>query len=148
MSELLDHLNRAFELKEFKPHTYSPLALAYIGDSIFDLVIRTLIMNKGSKAVGKMHKEASSYVNANTQARMYQTIMPHLSEEEMAVMKRGRNAKSGRLPKNADLTTYKHATGFEALLGHLYISGSMDRVVELISIGLMEEELGKKDVNV
>lgn len=136
MSDLFKYLEQNLNLTEFKPKTYSPLTLAYIGDSIYDLIIRTLIMNNGSKAVGKMHKEASTYVNANTQGRMYHAVTPFLSEEEMAVMKRGRNANSGRAPKNSDLTTYKHATGFEALLGYLYISDRLDRIVELIKIGI------------
>ena len=147
MNDLLTILTSSFDLKPFKPHTYSPLALAYIGDSIYDLIIRTLIMNKGCKAVGKMHIEASSYVNANTQCNMYHAITPHLTEDEMDVMKRGRNAKTGRTPKNADLRTYKHSTGFEALLGHLYISNQLERVVELIKIGLEDHEEGKKDQN-
>lgn len=147
MSDLLTLLSSEFDTKPFKPHTYSPLALAYIGDSIYDLIIRTLIMNKGCKAVGKMHKEASSYVNAKTQSDMYHAITPYLTEGEFDIMKRGRNAKSGRTPKNADLRTYKHSTGFEALLGHLYISNQLERVVKLIKIGLDDHEEGKKDHN-
>ncbi len=147
MNTLFEELGKAFELKPFKAKTYSPLVLAYIGDSIYDLIIRTLIVNKGSKAVGKMHKEASSYVNAKTQAAMYHAVVPFLSEEEMDAMKRGRNANSGRTPKNADLKTYKHATGFEALIGFHYVSDNMSRIVELIEIGLRDLELGKKDNN-
>lgn len=134
-------------MKVFKPKTYSALTLAYIGDSIYDLIIRTLIMSRGNKAVGKMHKEASTYVNANSQGQMYHAVIPYLSEEEMAVMKRGRNANSGRTPKNANMSAYKHATGFESLLGHLYISDKTDRVVELIKIGLVDMDNRKKEEN-
>lgn len=140
--DLFDEMTRHLSLEPFKPNTYSPLALAYIGDSIYDLTIRTIIMNAGNKAVGRMHKEASSYVNANTQARIYFKVAEHLTEEEQAVFKRGRNAKSGSAPKNADLATYKHATGFEAVLGWLYLKGERARIFELMAIGLkaLEEE--------
>lgn len=147
LSDLFNLLDQSFDLQEFKAHTYSPLALAYIGDSIYDLIIRTLIMNNGSKAVGKMHKEASGFVNANTQGQMYHAVTPFLTEDEMSVMKRGRNANSGRKPKNANMSNYKHATGFEALLGHLYITGKVDRVVELIKIGIDDMEERKQAEN-
>lgn len=127
-------------VKEMKAHTYSPLALAYIGDSIYDLIIRTYIMSKGSKQVGKMHKEVSAYVNAGAQAVMYRKIEPILTEEELSVMKRGRNAKSKSIPKNADLITYKCATGFETLIGYLYITKEMERVFELIGIGIEDDD--------
>lgn len=138
--DFFDELNQHMSLNEFKTNTYSPIALAYIGDSIYDLVIRTMVMNRGAKAVGKMHKEVSSYVNANAQAQIYYKIEPLLSEEEQAAFKRGRNAKSNSTPKNADLKTYKHATGFEAVLGYLYLSGNLARIFELIAFGLKDVE--------
>jgi len=134
--DFFEELNRQLNLDPFKVHTYSPISLAYIGDSIYDLVIRTMIMNKGAKAVGKMHKEANSYVNANAQAQIYFKVAELLTEEEQAVFRRGRNAKSGSTPKNADLKTYKQATGFEAVLGYLYLKDDLPRVFELIGLGL------------
>ena len=137
--EFFEGLEKHLTLEPFKANTYSPLALAYIGDSIYDLVIRTMVMNQGSKAVGKMHKEVSGYVNANAQAKIYYAIADQLTEEEQGAFKRGRNANTKSTPKNADLKTYKHATGFEAVLGYLYLQGNMDRLLELIAMGLKEE---------
>ena len=138
--DLLEGLNQHLKLEPFKTNTYSPVALAYMGDSIYDLIIRTMVVNKGAKAVGKMHKEVSGYVNAKAQAEIYYKIEPLLTEEERAVFRRGRNAKSNSTPKNADLKTYKHATGFEAILGYLYMSDNLDRIIELVALGLNEDE--------
>lgn len=137
--DFFEGLDKHLNLEPFKPNTYSPLSLAYIGDSIYDLVIRTMVMNQGNKAVGKMHKEVSSYVNAKAQAQIYFKVANKLTEEEQAAFKRGRNAKSNSTPKNADLKTYKHATGLEAVLGYLYLQGKLDRIFELIALGLEEE---------
>lgn len=134
--DFFEELNSQFDLEPFKVHTYSPVALAYIGDSIYDLVIRTMIMNQGAKAVGRMHKAANGYVNANAQAKIYFKVADELTEEEQAVFRRGRNAKSGSTPKNADLKTYKQATGLEAVLGYLYLQGDLKRIFELIALGL------------
>lgn len=145
MSDIVNKISEVLALKTFKPNTYSPVVLAYIGDSVYELIVRTMIVSEGSKAVAKMHNEARGYVNANAQATMYHAVLPYLSEEEQDVLKRGRNAKSGRAPKSADLQTYKHATGFEALIGYLYISDRVDRVIELIHIGIKAYNEGKKD---
>jgi len=145
VNDFLTFLEKELSLDEMKVHTYSPLALAYIGDSIYDLIIRTYIISKGSKAVGKMHKEASLYVNAKTQAKIYHTIKDILTEEELSVMKRGRNAKSGSKPKNTDLSTYKHATGFETLIGYLYVTKQLERLVALIAKGLKTAQLTQLD---
>lgn len=145
LNDFLTFLEKELSLDEMKVHTYSPLALAYIGDSIYDLIIRTYIISKGSKAVGKMHKESSLYVNAKTQAMIYHTIKDTLTEEELSVMKRGRNAKSGSKPKNTDLITYKHATGFETLIGYLYVTKQLERLVALIATGLKTTQLTQSD---
>ena len=138
--DYFEGLNQHLKLEPFKANTYSPLALAYIGDSIYDIAIRTMVINQGNKAVGKMHKEVSTYVNAKAQAEIYYKVEQDLTEEEKAVFRRGRNAKSNSTPKNADLKTYKHATGFEAVLGYLYLLGDLDRIFELIAIGLDKEK--------
>ena len=138
--DYFEALNHQLNLKDFKANTYSPVALAYIGDSIYDLVIRTMVMNRGAKAVGKMHKEVSGYVNAKAQADIFFRIETLLTEEEAAVFRRGRNAKTGSTPKNADLATYRHATGLEAVLGYLYLEGKLERIFELIAAGLEPAE--------
>lgn len=119
-----------------KANSYSPLALAYIGDGVYEMFIRTYVMNKGNMPVNKMHKASRELVRASSQSKMYHIIEEMLTEEETAVLRRGRNAKSISTPKNGDMTEYRHATGLEALIGYLYIDGKVDRIKELIDAGL------------
>lgn len=126
---------------------YSPLALAYIGDGIYELVIRTLVVNKGNKQVQKLHKETSALVQASAQSRMMRRLQEELTEEEHAVYKRGRNAKSVSPAKNQSVTDYRRATGFEALMGYLYLKKDWKRMLDLIRMGidsLEEENCSKK----
>ena len=116
--------------------TISPLTLAYIGDSVFDLTIKTMVVGKGNAPVNKMHKKVSEIVKAHGQVLMYEAIKDILTEDESSVFKRGRNAKSYTSAKNATKIDYRIATGYEALLGYLYLQDKMDRVLELINIGL------------
>ncbi len=115
--------------------TYSPLVLAYIGDAIYELVIRTNVVNRGNAQVNKLHKRTAALVKAEAQARLYK-LMEELTEEEKAVYRRGRNSKTTTMAKNATMKDYRMATGFEALMGWLYLKGSMDRLVELVASGL------------
>lgn len=115
---------------------YSPLALAYIGDGVYEMFIRTYVINKGNRQVNKMHKASRELVRASAQAKIYYLIEEMLTEEEEAVLKRGRNAKSVSIPKNGNVTEYRHATGLEALIGYLYIEGRIKRIKELIDTGL------------
>ncbi|NDL68206.1 ribonuclease III [Clostridiales bacterium F-3ap] len=115
------------------PRLYSPLVLAFIGDGVYDLVVRTRCLEGGNRPVNELHKQAREQVKAAAQAERMALWEPHLTEEERAVYKRGRNAKSATVPKNARLMDYKNATGFEALLGYLYLKGSYARVLELAS---------------
>lgn len=119
-----------------KANTYSPLALAYIGDGVYEIFVRTYVMNKGNMPVNKMHKASRELVRASSQAKIYYLIEEMLTEKEQAVLRRGRNAKSVSTPKNGDMTEYRHATGLEALIGYLYIDGQIDRIKELIDVGL------------
>ena len=133
--------NEALRLKEMDPRTYSPLALAYIGDAVYELIVRTMVINHGSIQVNKMHKKSASLVNAGTQAEMIRLILEELTEEETAVYKRGRNAKSVTTAKHATVVDYITATGFEALCGYLYLMGRLERLVTLISLGF--EKIGE-----
>ena len=119
-----------------KANTYSPLALAYIGDGVYEIFIRTYVMNKGNAPVNKLHRTSRELVRASAQAKLYYIIEKHLTEQEHDVLKRGRNAKSISAPKNGDITEYRHATGLEALVGYLYIEGKIERIKELIDLGL------------
>lgn len=117
-------------------NTYSPLTLAYIGDAIYDLVIRTMLVENGNKQVNKLHKEASNLVKAEAQKNLLFNIKELLTEEELGVYKRGRNAKSFTTAKNASVADYRVATGLEALMGFLYLTEQYDRILELICFGL------------
>lgn len=124
-------------IKEISPKQLSPLVLAYIGDSIYDLVIKTYVLDsRGNMPVNKMNKITSSLVKAETQSKMIGLIEPLLTEFEDAVYKRGRNAKSYTSAKNATIGDYRRATGFEALMGYLYLSGQYERMAELIKEAL------------
>ena len=139
---LTESIKNVLGLKEISPAQLSPLVLAYIGDSIFDLVIKTYLLDtKGNMQVNKLNKKTSSIVKAESQSAMIGVIEPMLSEHEEAVYKRGRNAKSYTSAKNASISDYRRATGFEALMGYLYLSGQYERMMELVKAGLESLEL-------
>lgn len=117
-------------------HTYSPLVLAFIGDDVFDLIIRTILVEEANKPVNVLHKKASSIVKASSQKAIYKAIEDTLSDEEKGVYRRGRNAKSNTMAKNASVGEYRSATGFEAMIGFLYLTGQTERILELIKLGL------------
>lgn len=129
---ILEAIKRDFSCGEIDIRTYSPLALAYIGDAIYDLVIRTIVVERGNTSANKLHKKTVNYVNARIQAQMIEALMDELTEEEAAVYKRGRNAKSYTTAKNASVIEYRKATGFEALCGYLYLIGKQERMLMLI----------------
>ena len=130
------YMQELFQMKELDIKEYSPLTLAYIGDSIYDLIIKSLVVNEGNRQVQKLHKETSMRVQASAQSKMMRAIQEHLTEEEHAVFKRGRNAKSVSPAKNQSITDYRRATGFEALMGYLYLKKEWKRMLELVKIGL------------
>ena len=125
-------IKREFACKETDIRTYSPLTLAYIGDAIYDLVIRTIVVERGNSSANKLHRKAVAYVNAREQARMIDALEEELTEEETAVYHRGRNAKSYTSAKNASIIEYRKATGMEALCGYLYLQGRQERMLQLI----------------
>lgn len=139
-------LKETFGLSEVVAENYSPLTLAYIGDCAYELVIRTLLLNKGNAPVDRLNKKASNLAKAGTQAEMISSIFEQLSEEEQAVYKRGRNAKSYTSAKNASISEYRRATGFEALIGWLYLKGDHERMTEIIRMGFeaIDAEILKK----
>lgn len=134
--DLFAIVKESMELKDINILDYSPLTLAYIGDGIYEIVIRTVIVDEANRQVNKIHKAASDLVNAQTQAKMMFLIMESLTEEEQIIYKRGRNAKAITRAKNASMSDYRTATGFEALMGWLYLTGQSERMLELIKEGL------------
>ena len=134
-------MKEALQLEPIDVCSYSPLALAYMGDAVYEVLIRTRVMNRGSMQVNKMHKKSVSLVKAEAQARMIQALQEELTEEETAVYKRGRNAHSASSAKNASIRDYRMATGFEALVGYLYLTGQYERLLKLVHDGL--ERIGE-----
>lgn len=116
--------------------TYSPLTLAFIGDGVFDLIIRTIVLEQGNAPVNKLHKKVSNVVKATAQAELFHQVEPMLTEDEITIYKRGRNAKSFTSAKNASITEYRIATGLEALIGYLYLNDQMDRILDIVRVGL------------
>ncbi len=117
----------------------SMLGLAHIGDGVYELLTRTMLCRQGHSAAGTLHRLTVSYVNAPAQARAVQKILPVLSESELAVYKRGRNAKVNSVPQKATEGEYHAATGLEALFGWLYLQGQIERIDELFSM-IMEDD--------
>lgn len=122
--------------------TYSPLTLAYLGDAVYELVVRTALVEKGNCPVNRLNKMASDLVKASAQSQMAARIEPLLTEDEAAVYRRGRNAHSPTMAKHATMGDYRRATGVEALVGYLYLKGDMARVLELMDKGLKGEHDG------
>lgn len=135
-SSLNEYLNDKFNIEPKDIRTYSPLTLAYIGDAIFDVVIRSILVNKGNTLVNKLHQRASQIVKATTQAAMVMALMDELTDEERDYYRRGRNSKPHTKAKNASTMDYLEATGFEAVIGYLYLTGDMDRICELVNRGI------------
>ena len=128
----LEQIKKQFSLGEQEPGAYSPLVLAYLGDCVYELVVRTVLVEKRNCTVQKLHREATWFVKAGTQAAMADFLLPKLTEEEEDIFRRGRNAKSHTVPKNADVGDYHKATGFEALIGYWYLTKQNERMLEMI----------------
>lgn len=131
-----DSIQEYFGESSTEPGQYSSLALAYIGDGVFDLIIRTVILDLGKGKVKDFHRMASSIVKAPSQAKIIRSVLDELTEEEMAVYKRGRNAKSATSAKNSSIIDYRVATGLEALTGYLYLENRLERALEIIKLGM------------
>lgn len=125
--ELIEKLSK-------QPNMMAPLTLAYIGDSVYDVYIRTrLIAEHPDMPVHQLHVHAVKFVKAQAQCKIIHGIMDMLSEEEINIYKRGRNSKSHTTAKNASLVDYRHATGFEALIGYVYLKGEKERLEEILN---------------
>ncbi|WP_250278526.1 Mini-ribonuclease 3 [[Clostridium] colinum] len=115
---------------------YSPLALAYMGDCIFDFCVRTYLLKQANMPANKLHQKSKALVNATSQSKMYKGLIDIVTEEEKAILKRGRNAHTNTKAKNATMIDYKNATGLEALFGYLHLKGETERINELFNICL------------
>ena len=119
---------------------YSAQCLAYIGDAVFELHVRAMLLAEGSRPIDALHRQARQYVSASAQAAIYHKLEPQLSAEEQAVMKRGRNLHSYSKAKNASVADYRHATGMEALFGYLYLNGRHERLTEIFKICIGDKD--------
>lgn len=138
MEKGLKDLKELFGLEDTDIRTYSPLTLAYLGDAVYELIIRTILVEKGNTQVNKLHQRASRLVKASAQSEMVEKLKPCLTEEEMNVFRRGRNAKSYTMAKNATMSDYRRATGLEALVGYLYLTEQWERLLELMKLGITD----------
>jgi len=129
-----------------EPEQLNALALAYMGDGVLDMYVRYRLISQGQVRPNKLHKEATKYVSAKSQARVLHQLMDEefLTDEEVSVVKRGRNAKSGTIPKNTDHATYRYSTAYEALVGFLYVTGNEKRMDEIVamSFAIIERKEG------
>ena len=147
MEEILDFLLKPFNIEKKEAKEFSPLVLAYIGDAVYELIIRSILVSRGNRPVNKLNKEATSLVKAGAQAEIIKLLSPELSEEEFTLFKRGRNSSPHTMAKNSSMTDYKYATGFESLIGFLYLDNQFERVLGLVKIGL-DRYLENEDIGV
>lgn len=133
---LLQMIQRTFPGKKQDVRMYSPLTLAYIGDAIYDLIIRTVVVERANRPVNDLHRITVKYVSAGAQARIVEALTDRLTEEELSVYRRGKNAKPHTTAKNATAADYLKATGFETVLGFLYLTDQMNRALELVRDGI------------
>lgn len=129
---LLSQIRETFGGGDVDIRTYSPVTLAYIGDAVFELIIRTLIVEKGQRAANTLHKHTTKVVCAQTQAKMIDAVYDTLTEEEQDIYRRSKNAKLHSTAKNASLADYRKATGFEALCGYLFLEDDVERITQLV----------------
>lgn len=136
LQDLAQYAGRVLDIPDFDVRAYSPLTLAFLGDAVYELVIRTMVVTRANTSPNQLNKQSSALAKASSQAEMIHAVMDQLTEEELAVYKRGRNAHSATKAKNATVTDYRTATGFEALMGYLYLKGDWKRIIDLVRMGL------------
>lgn len=146
-SEFLENLSKEISFSEKELYELSPLVLAYIGDSVYETIIRTYIVkNNGKLSVNMLNRQAIEFVKAHAQSDIIHDMMDSLSEDEQDIVRRGRNSKSGTIPKNANLTDYKYATGFEALIGYVYLKKDFKRLSKIFEMALeANKKINSKD---
>ncbi len=131
----------SFDCREQDVRNFSPLTLAYIGDCVYELIIRTMVVERGNRPPRKLHNESSEFSKAGTQRKIYEALLDEVTKEEADILRRGKNAHFHTKAKNATVLEYRSATALEALLGYLYLTGKMERVLELLKIGLRKCEM-------
>jgi ribonuclease-3 family protein len=127
-----------------EPRLLNPLVLAYMGDAVYELFIRQYVVSLPNHKPNHLHRSATRFVSAKAQAKLLEQWMPLLDEEELDIVRRGRNAKSGTTPKNTDVIVYRHSTAFEALIGYLYYKERFERLEQLLQLAITSAENGRE----
>lgn len=133
---ILEEIHKYFPYDEKDIRSYSALKLAYLGDAVFEIIIRTLIIERTGGPVKNLHKKTSTLVNAKAQAELALAMQEYLTETELSAFRHGRNAKTSSVAKHADIHDYRLATGLEALFGYLYMTGQSSRAIELLELAV------------
>ncbi|MBP5495303.1 MAG: ribonuclease III [Lachnospiraceae bacterium] len=136
MTDLPGKIKEQFDIKDTDINTYNPLTLAFIGDSVYETIVRTIVVTKGNKSVNALAKDKNKLVNAKTQSRIAEILTDYYTEEEADIYRRGKNAKTANHSKSAAYSEYHRATGLEAVFGYLYLTGNLERCIELLKTAL------------
>ena len=139
MKDLIENSSEFIRLSEIEIKMLNPLVWAYVGDAVYEMYVRSFIISDSKRTSFELHKRSIKYVKAGAQSAHLELIIPHLTEEESDIVRRGRNSKSNHLPKNAEVIDYRRATAFEALIGYLYLLKRYDRLGDIISLVLKAE---------
>lgn len=134
--DLSEWIKQEFGLRKQDIRTYSPPALAFMGDCVYEIIVRTVAVGRGNRPPQKLYQDTTKIVKASAQSKIYDALLEEVSEEERDIMRRGYNAHFHTKAKNATAYEYKKATGLEALFGYLYLTGRMGRSVELLKLGI------------
>lgn len=148
MKDFYENILKNFNIDSANIDEYSPLVLAYLGDAVYEIYVRTFLVSAGNAPVNELHRHSISFVKAKAQSDIVHRIMDILTHEEHDIVRRGRNARSGTIPKNADVTEYKYATGFESLLGYLYLKKEFDRLMHILKLSVQEQNPKTGDINI
>ncbi len=136
--ELIQNMRKDFDIKPMDVMNLQPLVLAYIGDAVYEVYIRTMLVVNNKSNVNMLHKMSVKYVKAKSQADIVHRLNDRLTADEQDIVRRGRNAKSATVPKHADVTDYRYSTGFEALIGYLYLANNYERLMEVLALAVEE----------
>jgi len=144
--DIISSMRKDFDIKPMDVLNLNPLVLAYIGDAVYEVYIRTMLVINIKTNVNTLHKMSVKYVKAKSQSDIVHRIADKLTQDEQDVVRRGRNAKSATVPKHAEVTDYRYSTGFEALIGYLYLVNSLERLMEILRISVEEQIILKEKV--
>ena len=135
-SNLYEDIKASFNLNECVPEQIAPLILAHLGDTVYEVVVRTVVDTRSNRQIAKVHNSIVKFVKAEAQSRIISALEPELTEEELTIYHKGKNAHTNTFPKNGTKADYHRATGFEALVGYLYLKGRTDRMLEIVRKGM------------